>query len=64
MPVTVLNAQRLDSRTLELVIIPRPTKAVDITVQSVRSWANLFEMSGIRMPDSLRLSKGVTTRSR
>jgi hypothetical protein len=37
MPVTVLNAQRLDSRTLKLVIIPKPTKAVDITVQSVRS---------------------------
>jgi hypothetical protein len=38
MPVTVLNAQRLDSRTLKLVIIiPKPTKAVNITVQSVRS---------------------------
>jgi hypothetical protein len=38
MPVTVLNAQRLDSRTLKLVIIiPKPTKAVNITVRSVRS---------------------------
>jgi hypothetical protein len=39
MPVTVLDAQRLDSRTLKLVIIP---KAVNITVLSVRSWANLL----------------------